>query len=135
MAKRIYVVDDTDLVREFVIEAYEMSGYKTKEFSNADSLLEALANGEKPDLILMDTNMPGNLSGFEACERIKKNEPPNGIKIIGMSGRDYEDKWMEAGADAYFKKPFKSIIDLLNKTKELLGDKNEQRPINKARGI
>ena len=121
MAKRIYVVDDTDLVREFVIEAYKMRGYETREFSNANSLLEAIANGEKPDLILMDTNMPGNLNGYEACEKIKKNEPPNGIKIIGMSGRDYEDKWREAGADAYFKKPFKNIVDLLNKTKELLG--------------
>ena len=124
MAKKIYVVDDNASVRGLSILFYRSRGYETRGFSNADSLLEAIANGEKPDLILMDTDMPGNLNGYEACDRIKNNEATNEIKIIGTSGNitdGYEQKWREAGVDYFTNKPF-NLSDLLNKTKELLGE-------------
>ncbi len=123
MTKKIYVVDDNDDVRNFAINAYKSRNYETKGFCDAGSLLEAIASGEKPDLILMDTDMPG-IKGYDACKRIKNSEDTRAIKIIGSSGNvsdGYENKWTEAGADHFTNKPF-NIIDLLNKTKELLGE-------------
>ncbi len=120
MAKIIYVVDDNDAVRAFVTKVYELGNYETREFSDADSLLEAITKGEKPDLILMDTDMPG-INGYEACDRIKKDKTSNGVKIIGMSGNDYKKEWDKAGADCYLSKPL-NLVDILDKTKELLGE-------------
>ena len=123
MAKKIYVVDDNASVRGLSILFYRSRGYETREFPDADSLLEAIANGDKPDLILMDTDMPG-IKGYEACDRIKNNENTKDIKIIGVSGNitdSYEQKWREARGDHFISKPF-DLDNLLNKTKELLGE-------------
>jgi len=121
MKKKIYVVDDTLLVRKIAIGFYECGGYEARGFPDAGSLLEAIARGERPDLILMDTKMPG-IMGYEACERLKRDEATSGIKIIGASGADadsYERRWREAGADYFTPKPF-SLGTLLDKTRELL---------------
>ena len=114
-------MDDNYDIRHIALDLYNHRGYETREFFDADSLLEAIAKGETPDLIIMDTDMPG-IKGYEACRRLKKSDNhTTHIKIIGMSGEDYKDKWNEAGADHYFSKPL-NLFEVLNKTKELLGE-------------
>ena len=123
MAKKIYVVDDNDGVRQMAVDLYKNRNYDAREFPDAVSALEAIAKGANPDLILMDSEMPG-LMGYEACSKIKKDEATREIKIIGASGNTtdgYEQKWKEAGADGFIAKPF-NLADLLNKTRELLGE-------------
>ncbi|MBI2507967.1 response regulator [Candidatus Woesearchaeota archaeon] len=122
MAKKIYVVDDNDDIRQIAVDLYSRRNYNAVGFSDADSLLETIAKGELPDLILMDTDMPPGIKGYEACKKLKEtNRNVNHIKIIGMSGNDYKDEWTRAGADHYFSKPL-NLFEVLSKTKELLGE-------------
>jgi two-component system cell cycle response regulator DivK len=67
-----------------------------------------LAGEERPDLILMDIQLPG-LDGYEATRRIKADPALRPIPIIAvtsyaLSGDDV--KALEAGCDAYVTKPF-----------------------------
>ena len=80
-----------------------------------------LAETRRPDLILMDIQLPG-LDGYEATRRIKANPALRGIPIIAvtsyaLSGDD--DKAFEAGCDACVTKPF-SPRQLLAKIREYL---------------
>lgn len=81
----------------------------------------ALAERERPDLILLDIQLPG-LDSYEATRRIKDNPELRHIPIIvvtsyALSGDNV--KAFEAGRDAYFTKPF-SPRQLLAKIQEHL---------------
>ena len=63
----------------------------------------AMINTDKPDIILLDVMMPGQ-SGFEVCEKIKKNEALCDIKIIMLTakGQDSDRDWAKSvGADHF----------------------------------
>ena len=68
-----------------------------------------LARDHKPDLILLDINMPGS-SGFEVLESLRKDPGTLGIPVIALSSnahpRDIE-KGLEAGFFRYITKPYK----------------------------
>ena len=81
-----------------------------------------LAETERPDLILMDIQLPG-LDGYEATRRIKANPDLRAVPLIvvtsyALSGDDV--KAFEAGCDAYVTKPFVPR-QLLAKIREYLG--------------
>jgi two-component system cell cycle response regulator DivK len=81
-----------------------------------------LAETERPDLILMDIQLPG-LDGYEATRRIKANPALRAVPLIvvtsyALSGDD--QKAFEAGCDAYVTKPFVPR-QLLAKIREYLG--------------
>jgi two-component system cell cycle response regulator DivK len=82
-----------------------------------------LAETERPDLILMDIQLP-LLDGQEATRRIKQNPELRHIPIVvvtsyALSGDDV--KAMAAGSDAYVAKPF-SPRELLTTIRKLLGE-------------
>ena len=90
-----------------------MSGYNF-------ALAAALA--ERPDLILMDMMMPGAVDGLEATRRIKA-QLGDACRVVMLSARGQEaDRraGSEAGADAYFVKPF-SPLELLRTVEALVG--------------
>jgi two-component system cell cycle response regulator DivK len=79
----------------------------------------AMAEARRPDLILMDIQLPG-LDGYEATRRIKADPALRAIPIIAvtsyaLSGDDVKAR--EAGCDAYVTKPF-SPRALLAKIRE-----------------
>ena len=81
----------------------------------------AMAEREKPDLILMDIQLP-KISGYEAARAIKSNPELKHIPIIAvtsyaLSGDD--KKAYEAGCDDYITKPFRPSV-LLEKVKKYL---------------
>jgi two-component system cell cycle response regulator DivK len=81
----------------------------------------AAAETHRPDLILMDVQLPG-LDGYEATRQIKANPDLEHIPIIvvtsyALSGDDV--KAFEAGCNAYVSKPF-SPRELLAKIREYL---------------
>jgi two-component system phosphate regulon response regulator PhoB/two-component system alkaline phosphatase synthesis response regulator PhoP len=107
MEKLIAVVDDEDDIRELVSVNLKKTGFKVKEFSDADSLIRSLAKAV-PDLIILDIMMPGT-DGIEACKILKKDEKYSSIPIIMLTARtDEADKvvGLELGADDYVSKPF-----------------------------
>ena len=120
MNKRILVVEDQEDNRRILSDLLTANGFDIVEAVTGEEGVAAAAR-EKPDLILMDIQLPG-LDGYEATRRIKAKPELDQIPIIAvtsyaLSGDD--KKAYAAGCDGYVTKPF-SPRDLLAKIKEYL---------------
>ena len=118
--KRILVVEDQEDARRIVRDLLAASDYGLVEATTGEEGL-ALAERERPDLILMDIQLPG-IDGYEVTRRIKANPALKNIPIIAvtsyaLSGDD--KKAFAAGCDGYVTKPF-SPRELLAKIREYL---------------
>jgi putative two-component system response regulator len=109
----ILIVDDTpeniDLLTE-VLDPY----YQTKVALNGEKALRIMAGETKPDLILLDIMMPG-ISGYDVCQRLKRNSDTHGVPIIfvtAMNEMEDEKKGLELGAVDYITKPISPSIVL-----------------------
>jgi two-component system, cell cycle response regulator DivK len=107
MSKRILVVEDQEDNRRIIRDLLASVGYELIEATDGEAGVR-LAETERPDLILMDIQLP-LLDGHEATRRIKQNPELRHIPIIvvtsyALSGDDA--KAMAAGCDAYVAKPF-----------------------------
>ena len=104
MTRTILVVDDETTLRETLVEALEMEGYRAISAADGRAALEQFRSG-RPDLVLLDLMLP-ELSGVEVC-RILRAE--SAVPIIMLTAKDAEvDKvvGLELGADDYVTKPF-----------------------------
>jgi CheY-like chemotaxis protein len=72
MPKTILIVDDETNIRTSLANILQKLGYKIVEAEDGQDAIEK-ARATKPDLVLMDTMMPG-MDGLEACRQIKKVE-------------------------------------------------------------
>jgi two-component system KDP operon response regulator KdpE len=103
---KILIVDDEPQIRRVLRTTLTSQGYTVAEAKSGDEALEHI-RGERPDLILLDVNMPGR-SGLETCREIRAT---GDIPIIMLTVRNTElDKVqaLDAGADDYVTKPFGS---------------------------
>ena len=120
MSKLILVVEDQEDNRRIFRDLLTSSGYEVIEAVNGIEGV-SLAKNYRPDLILMDIQLPG-IDGYEATRQIKANQDLKKIPIIvvtsyALSGDDL--KAFDAGCDAYVAKPF-SPRELLAKIREYL---------------
>ena len=120
MSKLILVVEDQEDNRRIMRDLLTSVGYEVIEAVTGEDGV-AMADSQRPDLILMDIQLPG-LDGYEATRQIKANPDLEHIPIIvvtsyALSGDDV--KAFEAGCDAYVSKPF-SPRELLAKIREYL---------------
>ena len=107
MSKRILAIEDHAENRRILRLLLNSAGYELIEAATGEEGV-AMAEKERPDLILMDIQLPG-LDGYEATRQIKANPDLRHIPIIvvtsyALSGDDV--KAFEAGCDAYVTKPF-----------------------------
>lgn len=121
MSKRILVVEDHEDNRQILRDLLGSVGYEMIEAWDGEAALEK-APAEKPDLILMDIQLPG-IDGYETTRRIKADPVTAATPIIvvtsyALSGD--EEKARAAGCDAYIAKPY-SPRQLLAKIREFLG--------------
>ena len=122
MTKRILVVDDNEDNRQILIDLLSAAGYQIVEATNGLDAV-ALATSERPDLVLMDIQLPG-IDGHEATRRIKAEPalartPVIAVTSYALAGDDV--KAAQAGCDDYVTKPF-SPRALLAKVRARLGD-------------
>ena len=113
MSKIILVVEDALLNMKLIREILTYRGDTVFEAANGREGVD-LAIEKKPDLILMDIQMPV-MDGMEAARLIKANPSTRHIPIVALTGyaMDGDEKQMrEAGCDGYLSKPFK-IKELL----------------------
>lgn len=82
----ILVVDDDDTLRFLAREALELAGFAVEEAQDGAAALE-LAHRVKPDLILLDVQMP-RVNGFEVCERLRADEAFMHVPILMATGLD-----------------------------------------------
>lgn len=113
----ILVVDDEPQIRRVLRSTLSFRGYVISEASSGEEAIE-LARKSKPDLILLDLNLPG-ISGIETCREIRSW---SAVPIIMLTVRSAErDKVvaLDAGADDYVTKPF-GIEELLARVRASL---------------
>lgn len=120
MSKRVLVIEDQEDNRRIVRDLLSANSYELLEAATGEEGLK-LAALEKPDLILMDIQLPG-LDGYEVTRRIKANPVLKHIPIIvvtsyALSGDD--KKAFDAGCNGYVTKPFSPRV-LLAKIREFL---------------
>ena len=120
MSKRILMVEDTEDNRQILRDLLGMAGYEMIEARDGAEGV-AQATEHKPDLILMDIQMPV-MDGYEATRRIKADPALRHIPVIAVTSYALsgdEAKARAAGCDAYIAKPFSPRL-LLAKVRELL---------------
>jgi DNA-binding response OmpR family regulator len=117
MIRTILVVDDETTLRETLVEALEMEGYRAIPAADGREALVRF-RADNPDLVLLDLMLP-ELSGVEVC-RILRAE--SAVPIIMLTAKDGEvDKvvGLELGADDYVTKPF-SLRELTARIRAIL---------------
>lgn len=105
--KRILVVEDEDVIRDFEVINLKRSGYEVVDAPNGEAAIEIFdRNPSYFDVAVLDVMMPG-IDGFEVCRHIR--EKNSGIGIIMLTAKSQEmDKvsGLMIGADDYVTKPF-----------------------------
>ncbi len=124
--KKILIVDDSKDIRDLVIATLDASEYKILEAGDAVKAI-AVATVEKPDFIIMDVMLPGNINGIEATKIIKSNPLTRHCDIIMLTGtldKEMQRNAIKAGATCYFIKPF-SPLDLLQRVEDIMLSRNQ----------
>ncbi len=117
---RILLIEDQEDNRQIVRCLLEGEDYELVEAVTGEDGV-AMVETEKPDLILMDIQLPG-IDGYEASRRIKANPAFAHISIIAVTSYALsgdETKARAAGCDEYVTKP-SSPLALLEKIREYL---------------
>jgi CheY-like chemotaxis protein len=115
---RVLLVDDADELRK-LMRLMLRQRYAIDEASNADDALEHLRAG-RPDLMVLDINMPGSMDGLQLLERLR-GEPaaaPRRVVMLTAGGRP-SDRWVadRLAVDAYVTKPFSplALVDCIDR--------------------
>ncbi|MEW5742535.1 MAG: adenylate/guanylate cyclase domain-containing protein [Myxococcota bacterium] len=103
-ARRLVVVDDSELACNLVQEGLSTQGFEVVAFTDPYLALEQIDLLE-PDLVLTDLDMPG-IDGAELCQRLK-NGPRGEVPVIMLTAQDEDGQrvaGLRAGADDYISK-------------------------------
>ena len=127
MAYKILIADDEPMLTELLSEHLGNSGYTTYVAHNSDEVIAKLKL--RPDLILLDINMPG-MDGLELCRAIRDTVS---CPIIFLTARITEQdkvRGLQAGGDDYITKPF-SLAELSARMEaHLRRDERQKRNTN-----
>lgn len=116
--KKILIVDDEPSIVLSLEFLMEKAGYTVFTAGDGESAMDK-ARTEKPDLVLLDINLPGR-SGFEICQSMRENPAWKDVRIVMLTakGRDVDrEKGFAMGADDYITKPFSTqeVVDTIGR--------------------
>ena len=119
-------VEDLQNNRDLVRRILESQGYKVVDAVNG---LEGISKAQeiKPDLILMDINLP-DLDGFSVVTKIRSYSPLAKTPIIALTARNVPDdveRAMAIGCDSYLNKPF-GVKQLLDEIQKFIGKQRQE---------
>ena len=121
MTRQILVIEDTEDNRRILRDLLTAAGYDVIEAVDGMTGV-AIALERRPDLILMDIQLPV-IDGYEATRRIKADPTTQNIPIIAVTSYALagdEAKAREAGCNGYVAKPYSPRL-LLQKVREFVG--------------
>jgi len=104
--KKVLVVDDNSANIRLVRFILEKKGFEVIEAGNGINGIE-LALGEKPDLLLLDIQLP-DIDGLEVAKRIRASEAGGNLPIIALTSYAMtgdKEKTLAAGCNGYMTKP------------------------------
>ena len=116
----IYMLEDEEGIRNFVIYALESSGLKAKGFETPSELIEAIS-AEMPELLLLDRMLPEE-DGLTVLKKLRSAPETRKLPVIMLTAKSSElDKveGLDSGADDYVAKPF-GTLELISRVKALL---------------
>jgi CheY-like chemotaxis protein len=102
----VLVVEDNPLNLKLVRDVLGHAGYRVLEADDGERGI-ALARAERPDLVLMDVQLPG-VDGVEALLRLRADEETAGIPVVALTAlamREDRERLESAGFDGYLEKP------------------------------
>jgi CheY-like chemotaxis protein len=108
MSKRILVIDDSPTIRKVVSSILERAGYEPRTAADGQQGLDALSNGDKVDLVLLDFVMP-RMNGYQFCRAVRTHENLRSIPVVLMSAKSdriREQFVQQTGAVDAITKPF-----------------------------
>src|SRR5712692_6352780 len=113
----ILVADDEPQIRRVLRSTLSSQGYVIIEAKTGEEAVEAVRK-EKPDLVLLDVNMPG-IGGIEACREIRRASDAPIIMLTVRNAERDKVSALDHGADDYVVKPF-GIEELLARIRAAL---------------
>ena len=118
---KVLIVEDNERNLKLVRDVLQVKGYQTLEALTGEDGVK-LAIEQKPDLVLMDIQLPG-MNGIEALAQLRANPVTEKIPVIAVTASVMQqDRKMitEAGFDAYVGKPInlKEFLDAVRKALE-----------------
>jgi two-component system cell cycle response regulator DivK len=117
---RVLIIEDNPTNMTLAIFLLQSVGHSVLSASDAEAGL-ALARAERPNLILMDIQLPG-MDGLEATALLKKDEATRAIPVIALTAlamKGDEARIRAAGCDGYIAKPMR-YVDFLKTVAEQL---------------
>ena len=102
----ILIVEDNEKNLKLARDVLQFRGFRTIEASTAERGIE-LAIEHKPDLVLMDYQLPG-MNGVEALARLRENPSMAETPVVALTAsamREDRERFLAAGFDGYLTKP------------------------------
>lgn len=123
--KRILIVDDEPNTAEMFSLMLEGAGYQTSVVHGTGTAIRAIRQ-QKPDLVVVDVMMPG-VSGLEFCRFVRREPDLEDLPVVIVSAKGQDEDveaGLQAGADAYLKKPL-TKVELLEGLEQALSRRSE----------
>jgi two-component system, cell cycle response regulator DivK len=120
MAKTVLIVEDNDLNMKLFHDLLEAHGYATIQTKDGMEAMK-LAREHRPDLILMDIQLP-EISGLEVTKWLKEDPELRRIPVVAVTAfamKGDEEKIRQGGCEAYIAKPI-SVVKFLETVAKLL---------------
>jgi two-component system, OmpR family, KDP operon response regulator KdpE len=104
-AIRILVVDDEAPIQRILRRNLSVSGYEVLIAENGEDALD-MVQQYKPDLILLDLGLPGDIDGLHVCQQVREWTQTPIIVLSARTEEAHKVKALDLGADDYLTKPF-----------------------------
>jgi PAS domain S-box-containing protein len=102
---RVLIVEDDFLVRQWVQQLLELSGYSIAGVALDGPQAVAQTQALQPDIVLMDIGLPGEVDGLEAARRISLTCPTPVVVLTAYESPEMLERAGAAGVGAYLTKP------------------------------
>ena len=122
MAKTVLIVEDNELNMKLFHDLLEAHGYRTLQSRNGFDAMD-VARADRPDLILMDIQLP-EVSGLEVTKWLKEDDELHSIPVIAVTAfamKGDEERIRQGGCEAYISKPI-SVSKFIETVRTYIGD-------------
>jgi two-component system, cell cycle response regulator DivK len=121
MAKKVLIVEDNELNMKLFHDLLDAHGYLIVQTRNGLEAL-SLAREHRPDLILMDIQLP-EVSGLEVTRWLKEDDELRSIPVVAVTAfamKGDEERIRSGGCEAYISKPI-SVASFLDTVRQFIG--------------
>jgi CheY-like chemotaxis protein len=124
-AGKVLIVDDDRDTLELLRQALNGMGFQVRTTTSGRRAMQ-LVREAKPDLILLDLKLPGDMDGYQVLTQLKRDMDTASIPVIVITGSltDQEikqQKVLALGADRFLTKPFE-MDDLVTEIRQFMGE-------------